>query len=95
MPSVAQAILGSVDALSVRAYPTRGNARTRLYITAEQRGSHVDCPYCDDDGMTFWFTPQGTQEQRPCTGIEYEDLLAAGLARGPRRREPWRRSTDA
>ncbi|MFH8564149.1 hypothetical protein [Streptomyces sp. NPDC017988] len=95
LPGIAQAILGSVDARSVRTYPTRDHARTRLYITADHRASHTECPHCDDDGMTFWLTPQGTQEQRRCTGIDSEDLLAVGLVRGARRRDPWHRTTDA
>ncbi|WP_405871573.1 hypothetical protein [Streptomyces sp. NBC_00005] len=94
LPQIAQAILGSVDATSVRRYPTRDRAKTRLYITAELRGSHTDCPHCDLDGMTLWLTPQGREEWRPCTGIDYEDLLAAGLTPGSRRCEPWQRSTD-
>ncbi|WP_063765871.1 hypothetical protein [Streptomyces cellulosae] len=94
VPRVAQAVLGAVDAVSVRSYPTRDRARTRLYITAEPRASHADCPECDLDGMTLWLTPQGREEWRPCTGIGYEDLLAAGLTPGARRREPWQRPTD-
>ena len=89
VPRVAQAVLGSVDATSVRQYPTRDGNRTRLYITADHRRSHDECPLCDEDGMTLWITPEGTEERRPCTGIDYDAMLAAGLVRGARRREPW------
>ncbi|CAM5562946.1 hypothetical protein [Streptomyces griseorubiginosus] len=93
VPRVAQAVLGSVDATSVRSFPTRDGARVRMYITANHRGSHADCTVCDLDGMTLWATPEGREEWRPCTGIDDEDMLAAGLTHGARRREPWQRTT--
>jgi hypothetical protein len=89
VPRVAQAVLGSVDATSVRRYAARDRARTRLYITAEHRGTHADCTVCDQDGMTLWLLPDGSQQRRPCTGISEEDMLAAGLLLGSRRSEPW------
>lgn len=98
VPRVAQAVLGSVDATSVRRYPTRGRARTRLYITADHRSSHADCTVCDPNGMSLWILPDGSEQRRPCTGIGEEDMLAAGLLVGARRSEPWTantRSTEA
>ncbi|MFJ8541756.1 hypothetical protein ACIRFH_06990 [Streptomyces sp. NPDC093586] len=94
VPRIARAVLGSVDAVSVRRYPTRDRARTRLYITADHRGTHQDCPGCDGDGMTLWFLPDGTQEQRPCTGLSADALHTAGLTQGSTQREPWQRTTD-
>ncbi|NEV90120.1 hypothetical protein GUR47_26200 [Streptomyces tendae] len=93
VPRVAQAVLGSVGAVSVRRFPTRDRARTRLYITAEQRGRHDDCPACDGDGVTLWFLPDGSREQRPCTGLSADALHAAGLTQGSSQREPWQRTT--
>ncbi|MEU1045602.1 hypothetical protein [Streptomyces sp. NPDC005897] len=94
VPRVAQAILGSVDAASLRRYPTRDRARTRLYITAYHRSTHQDCPGCDGDGLTLWFLPDGTQEQRACIGLSADALHAAGLTQGSSQREHWQRSTD-
>ncbi|MEU9644541.1 hypothetical protein [Streptomyces sp. NPDC048188] len=94
VPRVAQAVLGSVDAVSVRRYPTRDQARTRLYITAEHRSPHQDCPGCDGDSKVLWFLPDGGQEQRPCTGLSADALHAAGLTHGSSQREPWHRTTD-
>ncbi|MGI5195568.1 hypothetical protein ACQEVY_18270 [Streptomyces sp. CA-288835] len=94
VPHVAQAILGAVDATSVRRFPTRDRAKTRLYITAEQRGSHDECTACLEDGMALWLLPDGSEQRRPCTGLDYEDLHAAGLTACSRQREPWHRNTD-
>ncbi|MEU4686788.1 hypothetical protein [Streptomyces xinghaiensis] len=94
VPRVAQAVLGSVHAMSVRRYPTRDRARTRLYITAEHRSTHQDCPGCDGDGLALWFLPDGSQQQRPCTGLSADALHAAGLTQASSRREPWQRTTD-
>ncbi|MEU1256625.1 hypothetical protein ABZ445_25390 [Streptomyces chartreusis] len=91
VPAIAQTVLGSVDATSVRRIPVAGGTRSNLLIGAEHRGSHADCTVCDDDGMTLWFLPDGTEQRRPCTGIDYEDLLAAGLLPHAPRREPWQR----
>ncbi|GGX15943.1 hypothetical protein [Streptomyces chartreusis] len=92
VPRIAQTILGSVDATAVRRIPVAGGTRSNLLITAEHRSNHADCPVCDD-GMTLWFLPDGTEQRRPCTGIDYEDLLAAGLLPHAPRREPWQRRT--
>ncbi|MEU0601390.1 hypothetical protein ABZ484_24570 [Streptomyces sp. NPDC006393] len=94
VPRVAQAVLGSVDAVSVRRFPTRDGDRTRLYITADHRKPHQDCPGCDGDGLALWFLPDGGQEQRACTGLSTEALHAAGLTQGSSQREPWQRTTD-
>ncbi|MFG3108409.1 hypothetical protein [Streptomyces tendae] len=94
VPRVAQAVLGSVDAVSVRRYPARDQARTRLYITADHRSTHRDCPGCDGNSLTLWFLPDGTQEQRPCTGLSADALYAAGLSQGSSQREPWHRATE-
>ncbi|MFJ9099546.1 hypothetical protein ACIRJM_13805 [Streptomyces sp. NPDC102405] len=98
VPGVAQAVLGSVDATSLRRYPARGRTRPRLYITADHRGGHADCTVCDQDGMSLWLLPDGSEQRRPCTGIGEEDMLAARLLVGSRRSEPWTandRSTEA
>ncbi|MEU1194397.1 hypothetical protein [Streptomyces sp. NPDC005859] len=94
LPRVAQAVLGSVDAVSVRRFPTRDHTRTRLYITAEQRGSHEECTACAEDGMTLWLLPDGTEQRRPCIGLDAEALHATGLTACSRQREPWHRCAD-
>ncbi len=94
VPRVAQAVLGSVDAVSVRRYPTRDRARTRLYISAGHRSTHQDCSGCDGDGLALWFLPDGSQEQRACTGLSADALHAVGLTQGSNQREPWHRATD-
>ncbi|MFG2738511.1 hypothetical protein ACGFY0_00335 [Streptomyces chartreusis] len=93
VPAIAQTVLGSVDATSVRRIPVAGGTRSNLLIGAEHRGSHDDCTVCDEDGMTLWFLPDGTEQRRPCTGLEYEDLLATGLLPHAPRRDVWRRHT--
>ncbi|WP_406218553.1 hypothetical protein [Streptomyces canus] len=97
VPAIAQAILGSIDALSVRRLPTRDRARTRLYITAEPRGRHHDdeCGACDENGTVLWLLPNGTQEHRPCTGLDSDELHMTGLTQSSSRREPWHRHTAA
>ncbi|WP_405767417.1 hypothetical protein OHU34_19235 [Streptomyces sp. NBC_00080] len=94
LPRVAQAVLGSVDAVSVRRFPTRDRTRTRPYITAEQRGSHHECTACPGDGMALWLLPNGSEQRRPCTSLDAEALHAAGLTTCSRQREPWHRTAD-
>ncbi|OPG10352.1 hypothetical protein B1R27_03125 [Streptomyces sp. GKU 895] len=94
VPGVAQAVLGSVDATSVRRYPAHDRTKTRLYITAEPRGSHTDCVACHGDGTALWFLPDGSEQHRPCTGLSADALHAAGLTQRSTQREPWRRPTD-
>ncbi|MFI8069748.1 hypothetical protein ACIF85_13310 [Streptomyces sp. NPDC086033] len=94
VPRVAQAVLGSVDATSIRRYPARDPAGTRLYITADHRGSHAGCTVCAQDGMALWLRLDGSEQRRPCTGIGEEDMLAAGLLLGARRSEPWTANDD-
>ncbi|MFJ2005824.1 hypothetical protein [Streptomyces chartreusis] len=93
VPRIAQAVLGSVDATAVRRTPVAGGTRSNLLITAEHRSDHTDCPVCDGDGMTLWILPNGTEQRRPCTGIDYEDLLATGLLPHAPRRDVWHRHT--
>ncbi|MCF1598651.1 hypothetical protein [Streptomyces muensis] len=93
VPRIAQTVLASVDATSVRRMPTSDGTRTRLYINADHRSNHADCTVCDDDGMVLWALPNGSEQRRPCTGMDYEDLLAAGLVRHSPYRQTWRRST--
>ncbi|MFJ4486532.1 hypothetical protein ACIP3D_29765 [Streptomyces longwoodensis] len=85
--NAAQAVLGTVDVTSLRTVSTRDGQRTRLYITADHRRAHTECTLCDEDGNVEWFRPDGRTEYRPCTGVSYEALLAAGLVNGttPRR----------
>ncbi|MEV7387513.1 hypothetical protein [Streptomyces sp. NPDC091215] len=95
VPRIAQAILGAVDATSVRRYSARDRARTRLYITAGPRSSHDRCGACHGDGTVPWFLPDGSEQHRPCTGLSADALHAAGLTQGSSQHEPWQRSTDA
>ncbi|MFI7408591.1 hypothetical protein ACIBU0_07995 [Streptomyces sp. NPDC049627] len=92
VPRIAQAILATVDATAVRRLPTRDGTRARLYIEADHRTSHDDCTICDEDGTVLWALPDGSEQRHPCTGIDYEDLLAAGLLHHSPYRQPWRRS---
>ncbi|MFJ9021636.1 hypothetical protein ACIRPU_16910 [Streptomyces sp. NPDC102259] len=94
LPRVAQAVLGSVDAVSVRRFPARDHTRTRVYVTAEQRGSHDECTACPGDGIALWLLPDGSEQRRPCTGLGSEALHAAGLTACSRQREPWHRNAD-
>ncbi|MCX4587059.1 hypothetical protein [Streptomyces sp. NBC_01481] len=78
---ITTALNGLFDTGSVRRLPSRHTDMDRLYVTADHRASHEDCTVCGGEGTSLWFTPEGTEETRPCTGIPYEDMLAAGLIR--------------
>lgn len=58
--------------------------------SGEADPGHDDCTVCGGEGTSLWFTPEGGEEIRPCTGIPYEDMLAAGLIRRGRRELPTR-----
>ncbi|WP_406302820.1 hypothetical protein OHA61_10080 [Streptomyces sp. NBC_00885] len=78
---ITTALNGIFDTGAVRRLPSRYTDMERLYVTADHLASHDDCTVCAGEGTSLWLTPEGTEETRPCTGIPYEDMLAAGLIR--------------
>jgi len=80
-PSVFRALAEALNVTEVRRARTFDGTRTRLYITADQRTPHDECTLCGGEGTNLWFTPEGTEESRPCTGMDYDDMFTAGLIR--------------